>query len=733
MSGDTAWDFTRRLSPRSAVRLHGVVDAATQRTGYKQQYRCSAAAPTVPWAVHLTTDRGAGHLFALLAFDFDAHAPAPALQRQYAARADAAARRMAQLLTDCGIEFSVCASGPGGGRHVWVALRDHLPLERVRRLARLARAAFGGAKGPLDIAPLSNATHGLVRPPGAPHPRGGRSEWIGGHPIEVLTVPSTTAAAIDRLMTRLDELVATTAGLSADEAPEASAERRTAGDLDPAPLRRGGPLPIAVDDDGAPWIEGRRRPLPKRQLDRAREPLGADDGSAVVFRLLCSAALASWKLRDVVDELAELPGMEHVRTVRVDGGRVPRSVGGSQSATAVLAADWKRAVTRIATRDLPSTARAAAAREVDENDPGFDAEAGAVADAIAHLEHRAALSCGRWKTRLGGIDRKVLHTLCTIAARANKLTIAAATRTVAEETGCGRESARLSLLRLERDGWIAMVAEAESTNAAVWELCPYGVDYEPPAAEHESAATSEKNTPPTDIHREIISDRSHQPTGGARGDLQGGEASAPPLASGTARRAAALERLALVQDLSRHDCFVPDHRGGLGSRAAWVYANLPADPTPIDAIWIPGLPARLVEHLLEHQLHPAGLVDVTAEGIARADPAARDAYARAMGTAGIGATRAEQYAVEREVWAWWCSAEEQASARAIAPKRGSTDRGRVFIADGQLTLQVGAPVPETAHLPPYPRGRLGRPNHRAAYAYIAARRQQRHAEQHAAA
>ena len=730
MSGEAAWDFTRRISPRSAVRVHGVVDQATQRTGYKQLYRCSDAPPTVPWAVHLTTDRGAGHLFALLAFDFDAHAPAPTLQRQYAVRADAAARRMANLLTDCGIEFSVCASGPGGGRHVWVALRDHLPLERVRRLARLARAAFGGAKGPLDIAPLSNATHGLVRPPGAPHPRGGRSEWIGGHPIEILAVPSTTVAAIDRLMAHLEELVATTAAPPADGGPSMPAERRTAGDLDPAPLRRGGPLPIAVDADGAPWIEGRRRPLPKRQLERANQPLGDDDGSAVVFRLLCSAALASWKLRDVVDELAELPGMEHVRTVRVDGGRVPRTVGGSQSATAVLAADWKRAVTRIATRDLPHTARAAAAREVDENDPGFDAEAGAVADAIAHLEHRAAVSCGRWTSRLGGIDRKVLHTLCTIAARANKLTIAAATRTVAEETGCGRESARLSLLRLERDGWIAMVAEAEGTNAAVWELRPYGVDYEPPAAEHESPATSEKNTPSVDIHRELTSDRSHQLTGGARGDLQGGP---PPAPSGTARREKLLEELTLVQDLSRHDCFVPDHRGGLGSRAAWVYAKLPSERTPIDAIRIPGLPASLVEKLLGEHLHPAGLVDVSAEGIVRTDPAARDAYARAMGTAGIGDDRAEQYAIEREVWAWWCSAEDQAAVRAATPRRGSTDRGRVFIADGQLTLQVGAPVPETAHLPPYPRGRLGRPNHRAAYAYIAARRREPRDELHDAA
>ena len=709
VSQGDAWGFTRLISPRRLVRVRGF-DSKASRWAFKAGHPCTDDAPGVPWAIHLAGD---DLLFAFLAFDFDAKAGDAALQGQYAARADAAAHRLAEILTELGIEFSVCASGPGGGRHVLVALSEHLPVETVAHLARTARAVFGGARGPLDITPMTNAKRGLIRPPGSPHPRGGRSEWIGGHPLTVLAAPSTTAAQVAALQARLEALVP-----AADSSAGDPVAHRTATDLDPA-QRRVEPLAVAVGADGAPYLPGRRRPLPRRQLERAHTPLSAtDDGSAVVFRLLCSAARCHWTLRQVIDELAPLPGMEHLRTVRVDGARVPRAAdGGTQSTAAVLAADWRRAVDRIATRELPATPLTPGGEVLHGSaEEAFAADAAAIADAIEHLENRAAVSCGRWDSRLGAIDREVLTVLLKLATGAMKLTVAASIRTVAIEAGCGRESARLALRRLEADAWIAQASDAVGTDAAEWELLPYGRDYDTALP---GASPAAQNTPPGSIHRETGSDRSHQHTGGARGD----SLTAPALrqaVDGATRREVLLDRLTTTQDLFRHDCFVPDYRGGLGARAGWVFAHLPETPTPVETLGIPGISAAAVERSVA-ELVEAGLALVCPEGVLRAAPEARDAYARFVGTDGIGAARAEQYAIESQVWSWWCSEEQAVTARGRAPGRGRTDSGRARIRDGQLALPV-AMAPAWADLPPYPRRHLGRPDHRRAYRIVAERR-----------
>src|SRR5690606_40761256 len=76
--------------------------------------------PDRPWAVYLA---GPDNRFRLLAFDLDAKTPA--------ADPDHDANVLAGHLTAAGIEHVICESGPGGGRHVWVALTEDRKSTRL--------------------------------------------------------------------------------------------------------------------------------------------------------------------------------------------------------------------------------------------------------------------------------------------------------------------------------------------------------------------------------------------------------------------------------------------------------------------------------------------------------------------------------------------------------------------------------------------------------------------------
>ncbi|MDF0531662.1 hypothetical protein P0W76_17190, partial [Tsukamurella sp. 8J] len=174
------------------------------------------------------------------------------------------------------------------------------------------------------------------------------------------------------------------------------------------------------------------------------------------------------------------------------------------------------------------------------------------------------------------------------------------------------------------------------------------------------------------------------------------------------RRTLLLTELDTILDLAAHDAFVSDHPDGLGTRAAWIYATLPADPTPRDDLHYPGLPASELDTTLT-ALHAAGLVDVTSAGIARADPAARDAYAAVAGTAGILDARAAQYALERALWAWWLA--ELEAMHTPRSRSGGRDQRRPR--PGQLLIDTPS-TPAWASAPAYPRTYGGRGDHRAA-------------------
>ncbi|WP_440901474.1 hypothetical protein, partial [Actinosynnema sp.] len=108
------------------------------------------------------------------------------------------AGRLSLWLDELNIDHLVCESGPSGGRHVWIGLADPVDADTVRTVAVLAKQLLPS----LDSSPLTNPVTGAVRPPGAPHRRGGASTPLG--PLSSLT---RTSVPIEAMTTLSDFLV----------------------------------------------------------------------------------------------------------------------------------------------------------------------------------------------------------------------------------------------------------------------------------------------------------------------------------------------------------------------------------------------------------------------------------------------------------------------------------------------------------------------------------------------
>ena len=419
------WEFTRALSLRDQVRM-AAQDAYGRTLNLYTRSRdaISADAPTLPWAVYLADDAG---VFRLVVFDFDA--------KDDPAQAAKDADLLSDRLTEAGIDHVVCQSGPHGGRHVWVALTDGVPVDVMKAIADSVKALCPS----LDKAPISNAATGCCRPPGAPHRDGGSSTVISGALATLLT-PATTGA----------QLVAFAGALNA-ERPETQGAT-------PAP----GVLP--VDVDGNPYLPGTKRDLPAHAAAALVENgANSPDASAVQWHVLIGAAAARWRFSDVLTHLATAPGLEHSRTIRhgqQPQGRVPRPAAAQLR---LLRAEWARAV--------QDTARYVA---TSGDDHTFPERAGSLVDHLEHVQGRADASAGRWKTGGGPADRRVLDALATLALEAVQPSVEADIRRLAGITGLGRETVRVALQRLSADGWIAQTRAAEGSRAAHWTTDPQG-------------------------------------------------------------------------------------------------------------------------------------------------------------------------------------------------------------------------------------------------------------------
>jgi hypothetical protein len=159
---DTGVEVAPQLLERFARHVAGRIDVLRiqQSNGSYTATTWSGTLPDVPYAVHLY-DRS--QRTSMLALDFDAHDAVSTVGSDV--------HDLRFLLGEIGLRYVVAASGPSGGVHVYVPLRQSLGVHTVRAIATALAARYDS----LDISMLTNASTGAIRPPGSPHRRGGRS------------------------------------------------------------------------------------------------------------------------------------------------------------------------------------------------------------------------------------------------------------------------------------------------------------------------------------------------------------------------------------------------------------------------------------------------------------------------------------------------------------------------------------------------------------------------------
>lgn len=433
------WLLTQTISPRPNVRVASVDAYGEILNQYASTQRVGPTPPETPWAMYLTN---AGRAFRFLCFDHDAKTPGAA------AAAARDAEVTAGLLARAGLEPVVCASGPGGGRHVWAALAEPVDAETVATLARLTKHLCPT----LDLSPLTNAAAGCVRPPGTPHRAGGASEVIAGS-VAALIRPTGTATQVRAMLEDVAQRIETAEPVHVPDA------------------RR----PLPVDAHRHRYLPGPRRPLPRSSAAALDEDAAMGDASTVLWRVLIGAAAARWHYEDVA-ALIDRPGMAHVHSARDRGQRIPRTAADS---AAILRRQWDKAVQHIA----------ASPRRTEGEDPTFDERAGAIAAHVRQLQQRADAAAGRWTTPAGPTDRRVLDALCQLALQGLTASVEADIRRLGLLAGIGRETARTGLLRLAQDGWITQHTAAEGVRAACWTIAT-------PAAVHNNTTEGRSQADP---------------------------------------------------------------------------------------------------------------------------------------------------------------------------------------------------------------------------------------------
>lgn len=566
-----SWELTRAISPRSSVRM-AVTDVSGEVLNlYSRTHPITQDTPTEPWAVNLTDSQG---MYRLLAFDFDAK---DALSQAQAAKD---ADSLSRLLDAESIAHVVCASGPTGGRHLWIALGEPVSQQLAADLTESVKLI----SPTLDVSPLANPATGCVRPPGAPHRLGGTSELLRGD-TTCLTHPSVTAEQLINVATKINQANPTTTQ---------TVERMT--------------TTLPVDETGNVYLPGSKRALPAVSAAALAEgsPPGGD-ASATLWRVLIGAAAARWHFSDIAAHLATSPGLEHARTIRAAHGtqiRRPRPARGAGNPTAVLRAQWLRAVRHVAVTP----------RQIGE-DPTFDSRAETLADYVSLVQARADTSAGRWTQGGGPADRRVLDVLCMLSLQALTVELEADIRRLALLAGIGRETARTALLRLAADGWTKHTRAADGPHGSHWTIDPQEV-----------------------LHREVSTARS--------------QAVPRPEGAGAVKRTNLLDELTTRSTSARHDVYSPAH--GLGLHAGNIYARITERHLHVQSVLVlPRHDARVLRRLEEHRLirrSDHGWIPMMSDALDRA--------AVSLGVAGNLADREGRYTLEREVWGWWRTEQE---------------------------------------------------------------------------
>lgn len=606
----SGWALLERVSPRDHVRLAAVAADGEILNEYASIARTdSAEIPSVPWAMHLT-DAIVGRQH-FVVFDLDS------------ARGDAVADAAIVVgwLQELRIEHTVCASGPTGGRHVWLSMLDPIPPAQAKALALTAALLLPT----LD----RSSTTGCVRPPGAPHRYGGRSEILTGPTGTDTLRPAVTAVQIDAL----HETIHTAA----------IADRRASIAGDEQLLE--GHRPVLVDDAGAPHLPGRRRAL-SPAIAAALDEI-PDDPSRTLRRILVGAAHARWHRADIEGLVATAPGLEHLRSRR-DRPGLPRIRRRPLQQQTRLHRKWADAVDWAATHPP----------QQPQDDPTWAHRSRAVGQLVDDVQARADASSGRWTTRTGPPARRVLDALCLLVATAVTGTVEADVRRLATTTGLGRETVRLRLQDLAADGWISLAAQASGRRAHHWTLI---------APPH----------PPGHIHPQSDSESRSQ------GVAAPGSSGTPPL-SLTLRDAWLATLTRRLADLA-HDLWTP---AGLGHQAGMIYAALGTEFVTVTDLVEALHASRSEVEVVLRALARHRLVLTDRRGrFKRARKDRRTQTAKLLGVDGQLIDRARRYAAEKQLWAWWCDEVEWMKLPALSPAK----RRRRLLATGQLALEDSRP------------------------------------------
>jgi hypothetical protein len=674
-------DLFLALSPRPSVR----VDRRARGGGWLHSYHSRplpASPPAAPWAVHLADNEGR---FRWVVFDLDAG--------RGEVGPDLAT--LLRWLEDAGLTYVVAASGPGGGRHVWLAAVEPLDALVVASLGRAAARRLPT----LDYGLLCNPATGAARPVGAPHRDGGRSRLL--HPeTERHAAAHLDPAACGNSAEAFTRLLLAVGG------PE-----------DPGPVR----LP-ASRTPGAEVVEDREGPrlagTPRTVLDEETlallvQPPSADRVSETLAALLVRLALRRWTWPMVERLLGERRhrrgGLLHACT---RAGRDGRRRLTEPETVAKLARQWARCV-RYAAR-LPATTGVAE----DGRESGRDADA--VTAMVERVQAAADAVPKRWASAAGPADRAALDLMCLLGLQAGTSVLDCDVRRAALATGHGRSTMHRALVRLVWDGWLK--ACSSEGPAGTWELLD-------PSAEQ---GGTQVTPPPAASARGRWAERLEVRLAAVRADLfaygrpglgrcgglghHAGRVYQPlvefrerplslaELCERTGYTAATVARhLARMRDLMaatravltvHHEC--PRCRAVPGERCT-VYGRRVARRHGD------------VQHGSRKALARARADEVFYRGRRGALTAA----ARALGAHGRAAARARRYAVEIELYHWW--RKEEVWMR--APKAGVGVGPRVH--HGQRELLVST-LPQRPWRR-YPRMAGGRADHQAARSRIEAR------------
>jgi DNA-binding transcriptional ArsR family regulator len=572
-TSDPWWATWCDLMPRELIRVDWRRDHS-YKSAKLSMIRISEA--IFPYAVYLADPEGC---YRLLCFDLDS------------GRGDVedGCQRLRELLDAVGVAYVVATSGPGGGRHIWSSWPEGLTAEKVHDLATVLAREISA----LDIGCLRNPKTGCVRPIGAPHRHGGKSEllpeWPTGDAIALLrrgNPPQRFGALMD--------------ALTADT----PAKQRTVEDGRHGDMRDGRRRHLLIEENEQPRLAGTRRELSSetRELLYAPIPAGAD-AHPITWRCLLRLVFARYSADDVAKLLHDpaVRGLEHLRSSRDLGGnrRSPRS---PEMMSAILARQWSKAVdTAVGMfRGVPG----------DPDDGLVELISGvqAMADSVTP---------GRWAGQAGPADRLVLDAICVLVLDHGRAQVGASVRRVAELAGIGTATASRALGRLSQpdsDGytWLIQITAASGRDAAVWQLAE-----------------------PSDCNAASIRMRALC-AGGTQGNP-------PPKVSPAALRA--------LLEHNRSDVWTP-RGGGLGHHAARTHAAILQGVLGVEELSRrTGYTVRIVRAHL-NRLQKAGLVDLS-NGDMRTTNHSLAYVAADLGVDSVGLARRLRHQTEREAYAWW--------------------------------------------------------------------------------